>query len=82
MTIIKKKISELPIATSLDGLLAFGVDSSNRSVKISLNFLNESANHATAQGDYAKTIADDLSNLKLVTSVAANDTTEYNEITI
>lgn len=38
----KKKISELPLATSLVGLFTIGVDSLNRSVKVSLEWLKTS----------------------------------------
>lgn len=41
MAIVKKKISELPICSTLVGLWTIGVDSTNRSVKVSLEFIKK-----------------------------------------
>lgn len=43
----KKKISELPLVSSLIGLFTIGTDAQNRSVKVSLQFLGEAAKAAT-----------------------------------
>ena len=51
MTIVKKKVSELPTVLDLDGLLAFGVDSTNKSVKIPLQFVKDAADHAEQAAD-------------------------------
>lgn len=48
----KIKISELPVVSSLIGLFTIGVDSQNRSVAVSLEFVQDAADAAnTAAGD-------------------------------
>ena len=46
MAIRKKKISEFPLAETLIGLFTIGVNSKNKSVKVSLEFLKTSADNA------------------------------------
>lgn len=40
----KIKISELPLFSSLKGLFTIGTDDQNRSVKVPLEFIKETAN--------------------------------------
>src|SRR5574344_2926738 len=51
----KIKISELPLYSSLKGLFTIGTDNQNRSVKVSLEFVEETTNEAA---EYAKTHTD------------------------
>lgn len=50
----KVKISELPLASTLRGLFTLGTDNLNRSVKVSLEFVEENVNEAV---EYANTAA-------------------------
>lgn len=52
------KISELAETTNLDGLYTIGTDKNNLSKKVSLTFLQDAANYANLQGDYAKQVGD------------------------
>lgn len=51
----KIKISELPLYSSLKGLFTIGTDNQNRSVKVSLEFVEKTTNEAA---EYAKTHTD------------------------
>lgn len=55
MAIKKKKISEFPLAKTLIGLFSIGVDSENKSVKVSLEFLKTSADNADDAAKSANT---------------------------
>lgn len=68
MSIVKKKVSQLPVADSIQGLKAFGVDSGNRSVQIPLEFVKNAADNAEAKGDYAKEKADEIIALPMITA--------------
>lgn len=57
MAIKKKKISEFPLAKTLIGLFTIGVDSQNKSVKVSLEFLKTSADNADKAAKSANTAA-------------------------
>ena len=57
MAIKKKKISEFPLAKTLIGLFTIGVDSENKSVKVSLEFLKTSADNANKAAQSANTAA-------------------------
>ena len=57
MAIKKKKISEFPLAKTLIGLFTIGVDSQNKSVKVSLEFLKTSADNADNAAKSANTAA-------------------------
>lgn len=57
MGIKKVKISELPLSKSLKGLFTIGVDKLNKSVKISLEFLEKAAAGADASAEKASTAA-------------------------
>ena len=46
----KIKISELPLCSTLKGLFTIGTDSQNRSVKVSLQFVEDKTNTAVANG--------------------------------
>lgn len=49
----KIKISELPICTTLKGLFTIGTDNQNRSVKVSLQFVEDKTNEAVANAETA-----------------------------
>lgn len=53
----KIKISELPLYTSLKGLFTIGTDKDNRSVKVSLEFVEEETNKAVNKANEATTAA-------------------------
>lgn len=71
MAIVKKKISELPICSTLVGLWTIGVDSTNRSVKVSLEFIKK------AYDDVVKATSDAVS----ATKSAISATTAANKAT-
>lgn len=54
----ERKISELESTTDLQDLYTIGTDKNNNSKKVKLQFLQEAADYANAQGDYAKGVAD------------------------
>lgn len=49
----KIKISELPICSTLKGLFTIGVDAQNRSVKVSLQFVEDKTNEAVTKANNA-----------------------------
>ena len=49
----KIKISELPICTTMKGLFTIGTDNQNRSVKVSLQFVEDKTNEAVANAETA-----------------------------
>ncbi len=53
----KIKISELPLYSSLKGLFTIGTDSNNRSVKVSLEFVEDETNKAVAKAEEATAAA-------------------------
>ena len=53
----KKRISELPLVGSTDGLMTLGVNAQNESVKVPLGDLLKSYNNAVTQASQAKTEA-------------------------
>lgn len=64
----KIKISELPLYSSLKGLFTIGTDNQNRSVKVSLKFVEETTNEAA---EYAKTHTDTaVANAETATAAA------------
>ena len=65
----KIKISELPVVSSLIGLFTIGVDSQNRSVAVSLEFVQGAADDAAEAAEAANTAAD-------AASEAADEATE------
>lgn len=54
----KKKISELPLSSSLQGLHTIGVDSNNQSVKVSLEFVKDAADSANEAATNANEAAE------------------------
>lgn len=58
MAIKKVKISELPLADTLKGLYTIGVDALNRSVKVSLEFVEKAVDKANAAADKAQKAAE------------------------
>ncbi|MDR0864954.1 MAG: hypothetical protein LBO74_08485 [Candidatus Symbiothrix sp.] len=80
MAIKKIKISSLPLAESLVGLFTIGVDSLNRSVKVSLQFLktaadnaNNAATSATQAASSANTAATSANNAASAATTAKNE---------
>lgn len=69
MPIKKKKISELPLASSLVGLYTIGVDAANKSVKVSLEWLK------TAYDNVTDAIAQALSAASSANTAATNANT-------
>lgn len=76
----KIKISELPLYQSLKGLFTIGTDASNRSVKVSLEFIEtatneavEKANNATSDAVDAKKNADEATTAATNAATAANN---------
>jgi len=57
MAIAKKKISLLPLATTLKGLFTIGVDNNNKSCKVGLEFVQDAADAATNAASTAATAA-------------------------
>ncbi len=57
MSIIKKKLSELPESQSLDGLWTLGKDAGDRSVKVPLTWLKNAADGVSAATSGANTAA-------------------------
>ena len=53
----KIKISELPLCSTLKGLFTIGTDSQNRSVKVSLQFVEDKTNTAVANAETATAAA-------------------------
>lgn len=76
----KIKISELPLYQSLKGLFTIGTDAQNRSVKVSLEFIEtatneavEKANNATSDAVDAKKNADEATTKATEAATAANN---------
>lgn len=72
MAIRKKKISEFPLAETLIGLFTIGVNSKNKSVKVSLEFLKTSADNA----DNAAKSANTAATKAIEATTAANNATK------
>lgn len=85
----KIKISELPICSTLKGLFTIGVDAQNRSVKVSLQFVEDKtneavtkANNATEAANTAKKNADTATaETKKATEAAKNATSNAEKAT-
>lgn len=85
----KIKISQLPLYSSLKGLFTIGTDSENRSVKVSLEFIEEKTNEAVKNADdatkaaqLAKTNTEKATqNAQDATEKAKTATTNANEAT-
>jgi hypothetical protein len=74
--IVKKKVSELPDATSLSGLHTLGVNASNQSVKVSLEFVKnaaDNADNAAASANSAASAANSAANNAATATTAANN---------
>lgn len=73
----KIKISELPLSESLKGLHTIGTDAQNRSVKVSLEFIQttteEAVNNANAAAESANTATDNAVKATEAASKAASD---------
>lgn len=72
----KIKISDLPLYTSLKGLFTIGTDADNRSVKVSLEFIEEKTNEAVTNAEGAIKDAEKATELANNAAGAANKATE------
>lgn len=78
----KIKISELPLYSSLKGLFTIGTDSQNRSVKVSLQFVEDETNKAVKNAETATDAANTAKkNADTATEAAKKATTEANNAT-
>lgn len=71
----KIKISELPLYNSLKGLFTIGTDKDNRSVKVSLEFIEEQTEEAVSKADAATKAAIKAKQEADTASRKANDAT-------
>lgn len=71
----KIKISELPLYNSLKGLFTIGTDKDNRSVKVSLEFIEEQTEEAVSKADAATKAAIKAKQEADTASQNANDAT-------
>lgn len=71
----KIKISELPLYNSLKGLFTIGTDKDNRSVKVSLEFIEEQTEEAVSKADTATEAAIKAKQEADTASQNANDAT-------
>ena len=71
----KIKISELPLYNSLKGLFTIGTDKDNRSVKVSLEFIEEQTEEAVSKADAATKAAIKAKHEADTASRKANDAT-------
>ncbi len=68
----KVKVSQLPLATSLQGLYTLGTDVNNNSVKVSLEFVEQKANAAATAAANATTAANNAIAAKQAADTAAS----------
>jgi hypothetical protein len=68
----KRKISELPISTTFKGLFTIGVDALNKSVKVSLEFID------TTLTNLKNSVLEAIRNAESATSAAQTATTQAN----
>lgn len=71
----KLKISELPICSTLAGLFTIGVDSLNRSVKVSLQFVEDKVTEAVSKAQAATTSANSAAQAAQTAKTAADKAT-------
>lgn len=75
----KVKISQLPLFSSLKGLFTIGTDDQNRSVKVSLEFIETETNNAVKKAETAASQADSAaSDTKAATTACQTATTNAN----
>jgi chemotaxis protein histidine kinase CheA len=72
----KIKISELPIYNSLRGLFTIGTDSNNRSVKVSLEFIEDKTNEAVENAENATSAANNAASAASEAAASANNAAE------
>ncbi len=68
----KRKISELPVCTTFKGLFTIGVDALNKSVKVSLEFID------TTLTSLKNSVTETIQNAEKATSAAQTATTQAN----
>ena len=69
---IKKKISELPESTDFKGLWTIGVNALNKSVKVSLEYIQTKINSLISSTNTATNAANEAANKALASSTAAD----------
>lgn len=69
---IKRKISELPVSTTFKGLFTIGVDALNKSVKVSLEFID------TTLTSLKNSVTETIKNAESATTAANTATTQAN----
>lgn len=72
----KIKISELPLYSSLKGLFTIGTDANNRSVKVSLEFVEQQTTQAVTNAKEATTAANEATAAAQEATEAAQEATE------
>lgn len=72
----KIKISELPLCSTLKGLFTIGVDAQNRSVKVSLQFVEDKTNEAVSKANTATSQAISAKNDTEAATKAAKTATD------
>lgn len=72
----KIKISELPLYSSLKGLFTIGTDENNRSVKVSLEFVEQQTTQAVTNAKEATTAANEATAAAQEATEAAQEATE------
>lgn len=78
----KIKISQLPLFSSLKGLFTIGTDDQNRSVKVSLEFIETETNNAVNKAETAASQADRAAtDTKAATTACQTATTNANNAT-
>lgn len=75
----KIKISELPLYSSLKGLFTIGTDANNRSVKVSLEFVEEQTTEAVKNADTATAAAKQATE-EAKTATSATETATKNAV--
>lgn len=72
----KIKISELPLYSSLKGLFTIGTDANNRSVKVSLEFVEQQTTQAVTNAKEATDAANEATAAAQEATEAAQEATE------
>ena len=73
---IKKKISELPESTDFNGLWTIGVNALNKSVKVSLEYIQTKINSLISSTNTATTAANEAASKALASSTAADESAQ------
>ena len=77
---IKKKISELPESTDFKGLWTIGVNALNKSVKVSLEYIQTKINRLKSSTNNATTAANEAASKALASSTAADKSAQSADV--